>query len=74
MPRRKVLSGRQVRTILEENGFVFDRQRGSHMILKRTGEGGTTSVSVPDHREVRSGTLGSIITQSGLDRSLFETQ
>jgi predicted RNA binding protein YcfA (HicA-like mRNA interferase family) len=73
MPKRKVLSGQQVRAILEAEGFVFQRQRGSHMIMKRETESGSTTVSVPDHREVRSGTLGSIITQSGLARDLFES-
>ena len=29
------LSGREVRTALERAGFVFRRQRGSHMILRR---------------------------------------
>jgi len=29
------LSGRQVPTALERAGFVFRRQRGSHMILRR---------------------------------------
>jgi len=74
MPKRKVLSGRQVRAILEANGFYFDRQRGSHMILKKSIEGGTISVPAPDHREVRPGTLGSIIALSRLDPSLFESE
>ena len=34
---------------------------------------GTTTVPVPDHREVRIGTLQSIIRQSGLPRSEFES-
>ncbi len=32
----------------------------------------TTTVPVPDHAELRSGTLQAIIRQSGLPRSLFE--
>jgi predicted RNA binding protein YcfA (HicA-like mRNA interferase family) len=38
---------------------------------RRTAEG-TVTVPVPDHREVRLGTLQSIIRQSGLPRALFE--
>jgi predicted RNA binding protein YcfA (HicA-like mRNA interferase family) len=30
------LSGRKVRAALERNGFVFIRQKGSHMILRRS--------------------------------------
>jgi predicted RNA binding protein YcfA (HicA-like mRNA interferase family) len=40
---------------------------------KRT-EASTTTVPVPDHKELRTGTLRSIIRQSGLSRSLFETE
>jgi len=32
----------------------------------------TVTVPVPDHGELRIGTLASIIRQSGLPRSLFE--
>jgi predicted RNA binding protein YcfA (HicA-like mRNA interferase family) len=34
--------------------------------------GSTITVPVPDHDEVRIGTLQSIIRQSGLPRTLFE--
>ncbi len=33
--------------------------------------GSTVTVPVPDHKEIRIGTLMSIIRQSGLDKSLF---
>ena len=43
------------------------------MILQyRRPEGGTITVPVPDHRELRTGTLIGIIEQSGLPRTLFE--
>jgi predicted RNA binding protein YcfA (HicA-like mRNA interferase family) len=38
---------------------------------KRTDES-TTSVPVPQHKELRTGTLLSIIRQSGVSRTLFE--
>ena len=69
MPKLRRLSGREARSILEANGFVFVRQRGSHMILRRDG----VSVPVPDHRELATGTLAGIVRQSGLDRELFES-
>ena len=72
MPKLKILSGAQVRAILEANGFVFVRQRGSHMIMQPPTGG--RSVPVPDHKEVARGTLRDIISQSGLPRSLFENQ
>lgn len=73
MGRLRVLSGREVCEILAHNGFAEVRRKGSHIIMqKRTAES-TVTVPVPNHDELRIGTLSSIIRQSGLPRSLFET-
>lgn len=79
MPRLKVMSGQQVRALLEAHGFVFARTAGSHMILRRTienadGTKSTISIPVPDHKEVALGTLGNIAERSGLSRELFEVK
>ncbi len=66
MPKLPVLSGQEVRRVLESHGFHLVRQRGSHMVMQRAAGGTTTTVPVPDHSELRSGTLRSIIRQSGL--------
>ncbi len=43
------------------------------MILqRRTQTGSTITVPVPDHKELKTGTLRGIIEQSTLPRSLFE--
>lgn len=47
------------------------RQRGSHIIMQKQVPDPTITVPVPDHKELRMGTLMSIIRQSGLDRSVF---
>lgn len=74
MGRLRRLSGRDVRTILERHGFTLVRQKGSHMIMQlRRAGGGTITVPVPDHRELRTGTLLGIVEQSTLPRALFET-
>lgn len=72
MGRLRVLSGREICSILENHGFATMRQKGSHIVMQRATEAGTTTVIVPDHDEVATGTLSSIIRQSGLPRSLFE--
>lgn len=41
---------------------------------KKIGDDDTASVTVPNHKEVAVGTLKSIIRQSGLPRSVFETE
>ena len=61
-----MLSGGEICSILKRHGFRNVRQRGSHIVMQRPFEGGTTTVPVPNHREVRLGTLGSIIRQSGV--------
>jgi len=45
-------------------GFIFKRQEGSHMILRR--EQPFAQVSVPDHKELDKGTLRSILRYAGI--------
>ena len=71
MPKLPVLSGQDVRRVLERHGFKMLRQRGSHMVMQRAIEGGTITIPVPDHSELRTGTLRSIIRQSGLAAEEF---
>ena len=72
MGKLRVLSGRDVCKILEAEGFSEVRRRGSHIVMQKRSENTTTTVPVPDHSELKAGTLSSIIRQSGLSRSLFE--
>ena len=64
MPALPVISGREVKRALEQLGWQFARQRGSHMILIKPGH--PASLSVPDHREIARGTLRSLIRSAGL--------
>jgi predicted RNA binding protein YcfA (HicA-like mRNA interferase family) len=59
--------------IMSSQGFNAVRQRGSHVIMQKSGGDSTITVPVPDHKELKTGTLSSIIRQSGLPRSLFES-
>lgn len=73
MARLRVLSGAEVCKLLDAAGFRVVRRRGSHVVMQKSTPTGTVTVPVPDHRELRIGTLQSIIRQSGLPRTLFET-
>ena len=73
MGKLRILSGKSVCQILETNGFAEVRQRGSHIIMQLQSEETTVTVPVPNHDELRIGTLRSIIRQSGLPRALFES-
>ncbi|MEW5719663.1 MAG: type II toxin-antitoxin system HicA family toxin, partial [Chloroflexota bacterium] len=57
-----------------QHGFKQVRQKGSHVIMQKKEGNTTTTVPVPDHDELRIGTLLGIIRQSGLPRALFETK
>lgn len=64
MPSLPVLSGRDVIRAFAHEGWQLARQRGSHVILVKTGS--IVTLSIPDHREVAKGTLRSLIRSSGL--------
>jgi predicted RNA binding protein YcfA (HicA-like mRNA interferase family) len=55
--RLKVLSGTQVCGILAKHGFTEVRRRGSHVVMQKKLTGSTITVPVPDHPELRQGTL-----------------
>jgi predicted RNA binding protein YcfA (HicA-like mRNA interferase family) len=59
------ISGREVVKTLRGVGYEFDRQRGSHIVLRQTAEP-HRRVVVHDHDEVAKGTLRAIIRQVGL--------
>lgn len=73
MGRLAVLSGKEVCKILARHGFEEVRRRGSHVVMQRRTSVGTTTVPVPDHNELKIGTLQSIIRQSGVPRAEFES-
>ncbi len=73
MGKLRVLSGSDVCAILGRGGFVEVRQRGSHVVMQKVLPGTTITVPVPNHPVLRVGTLLSIIRQSGMPRSDFET-
>jgi predicted RNA binding protein YcfA (HicA-like mRNA interferase family) len=64
------ISGREVVTALAKLGYEFDRQRGSHIIL-RNPRLPYRRIVVPDHREVAKGTLRAIIREVGITVESF---
>ncbi|HZP76056.1 MAG TPA: type II toxin-antitoxin system HicA family toxin [Pseudolabrys sp.] len=65
--RLPVASGKDVLRALRKAGFVVDRVAGSHHVLIFPGDP-TRTVTVPVHsaRDLKPGTLRSIIRQAGL--------
>jgi predicted RNA binding protein YcfA (HicA-like mRNA interferase family) len=67
MPSLPRVSGREAIHALERLGFVVVRQRGSHVILRR----GSTGCVVPDHKELKIGTLSGVLKQAGVSVDEF---
>jgi predicted RNA binding protein YcfA (HicA-like mRNA interferase family) len=61
------IGGKEAVKILQKQGFLVSRQRGSHVVLSN----GTNTTVVPMHKELRKGTIRSIAKLAGLDKSLF---
>ncbi len=53
-------------------GWTVTRQRGSHIILTKSGE--LATLSVPDHKEVARGTLRSLLRSANLTTNEFVAQ
>jgi predicted RNase H-like HicB family nuclease/predicted RNA binding protein YcfA (HicA-like mRNA interferase family) len=72
MDKLRVMSGREVCTILAQHGFDQVCQRGSHIIMQSRLPDTTITIRVPDRAELRGRTLMGIIRQSGAPRTEFE--
>ncbi len=72
MGKLKILSGKEVCKILFDQGFIQVRQKGSHIVMQKRVENRTITVPVPNHTEIKIGTLQSIIRQSGISREYFQ--
>lgn len=58
------LSGRDLVKAPQRIGFVVQRQRGSHIVLRR--DSPFARVTVPNHKILRVGTLRTILTEAQL--------
>ncbi len=67
MPKLPHLSGREIVRAFQSLGFEVARQRGSHIVMRR----GAAGCVVPDHREVKVGTLAGVLKQAGVSAEEF---
>lgn len=56
------VSGAEAVRALEKLGFAIARQKGSHVVLRR----GSIGYVVPMHRELKLGTLASVLKHAGV--------
>ena len=67
MPKLPRVSGAQAVRALERLGFAVARQRGSHIVMRR----GSSGCVVPNHRELKTGTLAGVLKQAGVSAEDF---
>jgi predicted RNA binding protein YcfA (HicA-like mRNA interferase family) len=64
MPKLKRLLGIEVIDILCKFGFTIHSQKGSHVKLRRVGIDGNETLTIPNHRELDTGTCKAIFRQA----------
>lgn len=67
MPSLPRVSGAETIRALERLGFTVARQRGSHVVLRRS----STGCVVPNHGELKTGTLAGVLKQAGVSPEQF---
>jgi predicted RNA binding protein YcfA (HicA-like mRNA interferase family) len=63
MPSLPIISGAEAIRVLQLLSFVVVPQRGSHVMLRRG--------VVPNHRELKTGTLSGLLKQTGVSVDEF---
>jgi predicted RNA binding protein YcfA (HicA-like mRNA interferase family) len=71
MPELRRISGQDAIKALEKLGFRKARQRGSHVVMKKTTPEGEIGCVVPMHHELAIGTLKGILRQAMVDKDEF---
>jgi predicted RNA binding protein YcfA (HicA-like mRNA interferase family) len=65
MPKQRVLSANEILTILQNFGFYFLRQKGSHISIRRIHSNGEVQyLRIPNHKEISKGTIHAIFEQA----------
>lgn len=67
MPSLPIISGNEAIRALQRLGFIVIRQRGSHVIVRK----GSQGCVVPNHSEIKTGTLAGLLKQAGVSIDEF---
>lgn len=63
------LSARHLIKILERNGFVFSRSKGSHQLFYNATSNTTVVIPVHGNKDLKKGTFLAILKQAGIDKN-----
>ncbi len=72
MSKLKKISGKEcVKILCNKFGFKIARQRGSHIVLRKDTATGTIGTVVPNHSEIKIGTLKGVLELAKIDEDEF---
>ncbi|MAE43341.1 hypothetical protein CMO93_06200 [Candidatus Woesearchaeota archaeon] len=67
------ISGKEcVKILCNKFGFKIKRQRGSHIVLRKETPEGAVGTVVPNHKELKVGTLKGVLELAKIDEEDFE--
>jgi predicted RNA binding protein YcfA (HicA-like mRNA interferase family) len=69
MSRMPMLSWREVEAVLKRAGFLFDRQKGSHIVYYHPQTNRT--VVLPKNQEIKRGTFREILREMNISEDEF---
>ena len=72
MPLKKISGKECVKILCNKFGFRIARQRGSHIVLKKESSGGQIGTVVPNHRQLKLGTIKGILELAKVREDEFE--
>jgi len=64
MPKLRNIGHKEIIKFLEQQGFVVDRQKGSHIVLVRIISFSKQVLTVPSHANLDKGTIKAIYNQA----------
>jgi predicted RNA binding protein YcfA (HicA-like mRNA interferase family) len=71
MPKLPLVSGAKAVKAFQRLGFFVDRQRGSHVVMKKITTEGERGCVIPMHKEIAPGTLRSALKMAGVSPEEF---
>ena len=63
------ISGKEAVHAFQKAGWAFRGQVGSHMVLTKAGS--SVNLSIPNHKELATGTLRKLIRNAGIEVDQF---
>ena len=63
MPKLRALKSKEIIKFVEQQGFVIDRQKGSHIVFTKTVSFSKQVLTIPKHDTLDKGTIKALYNQ-----------